>query len=343
MISILVPNYNNARYLPERFDTILAQTFSEFEVIVCDSYSTDGAWEIICGYAKRDSRIRAYQVPKQGVYAGWNECVKRARGSYVYMATSDDTMAPDCLHRLIQMLEHHPDCGLAMCGLEIIDMDGNPVQSDHNWRSFPAAKFYMSTFDKRHIRRAPLDGVLAATLHCVWHSATQILVRSSVYERHGVYRTDLGSIADYEWNTRVAMHENVVYIPDVLATLRVHEGSASVQRGGYSVIDMQAKRNILSIVLSDLEQKRNDLVTLLRKSGWMDAFLFQEAVYNFREKRFWAFSDLHRLLRLSSCDVRLALKVAVASFRGKESVRRAFTHMLLSKTGMSLDKYITYL
>lgn len=85
-------------------DSILAQTLEEWELIVCDSFSDDGTWEYLQQF-KDDPRVRLYQVPKEGLYAGWNECLKRCRGEYVYIATADDTMAPACLEKMVGALE----------------------------------------------------------------------------------------------------------------------------------------------------------------------------------------------------------------------------------------------
>ena len=105
MVSICVPNFNTRAYLPERFNTIFSQTFTNWELIVCDSYSDDGGWEYIEELAKHEPRMRIYQTPRKGIYAGFNDCIKEAKGKYVYIATSDDTMMPDCLEWMVSTLE----------------------------------------------------------------------------------------------------------------------------------------------------------------------------------------------------------------------------------------------
>ena len=94
MVSILLPNLNNREYLPARFHSILNQTLTDWELIVIDGYSDDGAWGLIQECAKSESRMIVTQSPRKGIYAGINECLSRASGEYVYIATSDDTMAP---------------------------------------------------------------------------------------------------------------------------------------------------------------------------------------------------------------------------------------------------------
>src|SRR5438477_9294469 len=100
-VSICVPNLNTRPYLPERFETIFNQTFQDWELIVCDSYSDDGSWEYIQELAAREPRMRISQTPRKGVFAGFNDCIQLARGEHVYIATSDDTMSPDFLEEMV--------------------------------------------------------------------------------------------------------------------------------------------------------------------------------------------------------------------------------------------------
>jgi glycosyltransferase involved in cell wall biosynthesis len=83
--------------------TILSQTLADWELIVCDSFSSDGTWEYFQQF-KQDPRVRLYQVPKEGLYAGWNECLRRCRGEYVYIATADDTCKPELLEKMVAAL-----------------------------------------------------------------------------------------------------------------------------------------------------------------------------------------------------------------------------------------------
>ena len=104
LVSICLPTLNARRFLEPRMDSILAQTLTDWELIVCDSFSDDGTWEYLQQF-KDDARVRLYQVPREGMYAGWNECLRRCRGEYVYIATADDTMVPECLERMVAALE----------------------------------------------------------------------------------------------------------------------------------------------------------------------------------------------------------------------------------------------
>src|SRR5438093_5987405 len=122
-VSICVPTLNTRPYLPERFETVFNQTFQDWELVVCDSYSDDGSWEYIQELAAREPRMRISQTPRKGVYAGFNDCIQLARGEYVYIARSDDTMSPDFLEEMVAAFgpQYKPeDHWLANCGIQTV-------------------------------------------------------------------------------------------------------------------------------------------------------------------------------------------------------------------------------
>jgi glycosyltransferase involved in cell wall biosynthesis len=220
-VSILLPNLNNRPYLDERIRTITDQTFSDWELIIVDNYSDDGAWEFLRELAKTDSRIRISQAPRQGMYANWNNCIRLARGEYVYIATSDDTMSPKFLEIMINALDEHPGCDLAHCKLKIIDENGSPHPT-LNWDKFYCTTYFGDLIHQKHIRLAPHDGLLHCGVKTVYTSITQLLIRKSLFEQIGLFLTNYGSIADFEWEMRASLVADTIHIPEYLATWRVH-------------------------------------------------------------------------------------------------------------------------
>ena len=235
-VSICLPNLNNRKYLPERLESILGQTLQDWELIVVDSYSHDGAWEFLQQAAAKDNRFRLSQAPR-GLYASWNRCIRQARGQFVYIATSDDTMSPNGLEKMAAALEAHPECGLCQCGLRLIDESGQAHPS-MLWQGFPFPRFAGSWMNRPHIRRAPLDGVLHFALETVYTSITQLLIRRSVFERVGMFDENLGSTGDFEWGMRAGLLEDCVFVPEPLATWRLHEQQIS---GGNEALAARGK------------------------------------------------------------------------------------------------------
>jgi glycosyltransferase involved in cell wall biosynthesis len=206
-------------------ETILAQSTNDWELIICDSFSDDGSWEFFRKF-KDDPRIRMYQVPREGIYAGWNECLRRATGEYIYIATSDDTMSPHCLEQLLDPLVRRKELMLAACDYDLIDDEGHRLE-----KSGPndARNFYEKWMSVRSIRTGTSDFLAAVCLGPTWATMTTVLFRRSLLERTGLFRTDRGSFADYEWAMRAVLSSDIAFIPLRLATWRIHGSQATGQ------------------------------------------------------------------------------------------------------------------
>jgi len=206
-ISILLPNLNQRAFLGERLATIHAQTCTDWELIVLDSFSNDGAWEFLQSAAAADPRIRAAQAPRDGIYANWNRCLAQARGEFVYFATSDDTMAPGFLAAMVTALDAHPECDLAQCCLHAINGEGAIIPGW--WRLTGAARFLGDNYLRPHLRRAPYDGVLHAAMHTVYHSITQLLIRRRAFTKTGPFSTEFGPGGDFCWGMKAGLNCDV--------------------------------------------------------------------------------------------------------------------------------------
>jgi glycosyltransferase involved in cell wall biosynthesis len=224
-VSILLPNLNSRRFLEERIQTILDQTFMDWELIIVDNYSDDGAWEYFQQCAQKDARIHISQAPRGGMYANWNNCIRLARGEYVYIATSDDTMVSDCLKKMVGALERHPDCGIAVCCFRTIDERGNEIEG--SWESYGGNRALRERLKVMHTRFPPYDTIINCAWDTTWISITQLLIRRSALDKIGGFRIEFGSWGDYEWNIRSSLLTPRIHLPEFLATWRRSPGQAT--------------------------------------------------------------------------------------------------------------------
>jgi glycosyltransferase involved in cell wall biosynthesis len=126
-VSVVVPNYNHARYLPARIESILAQTFQDFEIILLDDGSTDDSVAILRSYAKHP-QVTHLVVNEQNTGSPctqWGRGIALAAGSFIWIAESDDIADPSLLEVLITRLRAEPNTVLAYCRSESIDEHGN--------------------------------------------------------------------------------------------------------------------------------------------------------------------------------------------------------------------------
>ena len=142
-ISVLIPCYRQARFLPEALDSVLQQDFQDFELIASDDASSDDTFSILQDYANRDSRIRIFrQSINLGMVENWNFCLTHARGEAVKLMGGDDRLVRvDCLSRQWQRLQA-PGVALVACGREIIDADARFLECIANlpYGFFPSSK-----------------------------------------------------------------------------------------------------------------------------------------------------------------------------------------------------------
>lgn len=128
-VSVLIPTYNYARYLPEAVGSVLAQEFADWELIVADDNSGDDSRTVLTDLARRDPRIRVHVHPANlGMVPNWNWCLAQARGEFVKFLFGDDRLArPDALGKMAAMLDANPGAALAASARQIIDETARPL------------------------------------------------------------------------------------------------------------------------------------------------------------------------------------------------------------------------
>jgi glycosyltransferase involved in cell wall biosynthesis len=227
LVSVCVPNLNTLPFLQERVESIFSQSYTSWEMIVSDNVSDDGSWQFFEECARKDKRVFIAQAPREGLYANWNNCIRRARGKYVYIATSDDTMASDCLEKLVAALEVNDDCDIAHCPLVITDHNGLPVNNP-KWPDITVFGHGVAELvNRRHVRRAPYDGLLYLTGGVAYVSITELLVRRTLFDRTGCFESRWGSNGDINWDMKAGLVANVVHVPDTWASWRMHPSQAT--------------------------------------------------------------------------------------------------------------------
>jgi hypothetical protein len=120
-VSVCIPTYNHAQFIGAAIESVLKQTFQDFEIIVTDNASQDNTAEVVECYASHDPRIRYVRNPSNlGMVGNWNLCLSLATGEYLQLLCSDDLLEPDCLAVLSGLFDQHPSAALASCARGII-------------------------------------------------------------------------------------------------------------------------------------------------------------------------------------------------------------------------------
>jgi glycosyltransferase involved in cell wall biosynthesis len=279
LVSICLPNLNTLPYLQERVDSIVGQKYANWELIVSDNHSDDGAWEFFEKLARRDNRVSIAQAPREGMYANWNRCLARARGELVYIATSDDGMAVDCLEKLVAALEQHPDCDVAHCPLVVVDEEGRPLENAW-WRDGLFGQSHPALVNRIHVRKAPYDGLLCLLGQQVYYSITEMLIRRSLFSRIGGFDSRWGAVSDFHWYMRVGLVTNTVHVPDTWASWRVHAKQATSFGDLYTIEHERKVEDMIQDAVRSCEAHLEPRVLAGLKSHWLEWTRGMRAYYS---------------------------------------------------------------
>ena len=199
-LSVLLPVYNGASYLREAIESILGQTYTDFELIVIDDGSTDDSLSVVREFA--DSRILVFSQKNRGLAASLNRAIGLAKGRYVARQDQDDLSLPGRFEKQVRFLDEHPTAGMVGTWARILT--GN-AETDrvHKHPSDNATLKFALMFDNPFV-----------------HSS--MMIRKSVFDSVGLYTTDPSRQPpeDYELWSRIARAYDVANIPEVLQIYR---------------------------------------------------------------------------------------------------------------------------
>jgi glycosyltransferase involved in cell wall biosynthesis len=204
-VSVCLPTYNRSGYLSQTLASVLAQTFTDFEVIVSDNCSTDSTPDVVG--ARKDPRIRYVRNERNiGLFPNMNQCLELARGEYVCILHDDDVYAPRFLEREVGMLDRHPSAGFVHCATYEIDASG---------------------VRRRLVRAYPDDCLRSRQEEFTRYLGGHNVNCSTVMGRRDLYRQTGGFdpaylCADFLMWLRLSLKADVAYVAEPLAAIRVH-------------------------------------------------------------------------------------------------------------------------
>jgi len=209
-VSVIIPTYNRAHLITETIESVLTQTFRDFEIIVIDDGSTDNTCSIVSSL-----QVRYFRQDNRGVSAALNKGIEIARGEYITFLGSDDLLIDDALDKGVKMLDAHTDVGFTY---------GQIYMMDENGRIFGLLK---SSFLNHS---SIVDGKkLIHELLCTYRvPIITTMVRRSCLDEVGGFSEETGNIAeDFHLIVRLAKRYAAAYIAQPLAKHRIHSESLS--------------------------------------------------------------------------------------------------------------------
>ena len=211
-LSVLMGVHNGLPYLPEAIESILSQTFTDFEFIIIDDGSTDGSGDWVEERAKSEPRIRFFRQEKAGLATTLNRALALARGEFIARMDSDDVSMPRRFEMQVRALREDPELVLLGAEVDFINDSGDRFCVRRH------------ALDHVEIRRRLLTGDGGALTH------PAVVYRSSAVERIGGYDEWMVTSQDVDFFLRLSEVGRVANLPDVLLLWRHHPESTTFTR-----------------------------------------------------------------------------------------------------------------
>jgi len=210
VVSVVMIVCNYERFLAEAIDSILGQTFRDFEFIIVDYGSTDESKSIASSFAAKDSRIKLHEVPTCSLPEARNAGCFLAHGKYIAIIDADDISLPERLMWEVEFMEKHPEVGLLGGAREWFDSKGRSL-------FVPGEPTEDNAIRAALVVRCPI-------------SQTTVLIRSEAFSLVGGYRAAFLQAEDYDLFLRISEHFQCANLEQVVAKFRVHGHQVSIAK-----------------------------------------------------------------------------------------------------------------
>lgn len=212
-VSVLMSVYNGERWLAESIESVLNQTFTDFEFLIVNDGSTDGSGEIINRYAEQDSRIHVFDKPNTGLADSLNYGIARAKGEWIARIDADDVCEPERLESQWGVVSTNPDLVFVGSGLVLIDAYGNRTAVHHYPTSHRRLVAHLTT-----ARKFPV------------HSS--VFFRAEAFRQVGGYRSRIRRSQDWDLWLRFSEVGKLTSTRKPLVHIRKHAAQISHEEGG---------------------------------------------------------------------------------------------------------------
>lgn len=224
-VSVCLPVYNGSNYLALAIESVLAQTFCDFELLIANDCSTDGTQKIIEKYAKSDARIKHWINEKNlRLFGNYNACIEKATGQYIKLFAHDDLLHPQMLEKMVAVLDNNADVSLVTTARCWIDENGNNIDARSDMEAKIMKPFAQNT-------RITADQAIGDTLkdktNWLGEPCAQMFRREHAA---GGYDTSFKQIGDLEYSYRLLQNGDYFFIADELCFFRRHAESWSQAR-----------------------------------------------------------------------------------------------------------------
>ncbi|MHA3062245.1 glycosyltransferase family 2 protein [Acinetobacter sp. ANC 4641] len=223
VVSVIVPNYNHSNYLKQRMDSILSQTYQDFEIIILDDCSTDDSLKVLNQY-KDYPKVTHFIVNDKNsgsVFRQWNKGVSLAQGEFIWIAESDDIASPVFLESLVDKLIGNEALGISFCQSNKINSLGEVYGDWINHTKEKEKNIFINSFE--------MSGNLFIKNFLIHQNsipnASGVIFRKSFYLKSGGAPEHLKTIGDWNVWVKILSFSNIYFCHEKLNYFRMHDSS----------------------------------------------------------------------------------------------------------------------
>ena len=232
-VSVIMPCYNHARYLSEAVSSILCQTYGHLELLIVDDCSSDDSWQVACGLAARDCRVKLIRhKTNSGLSKSRNDAMQASKGALIAFCDSDDVWEPRKLDVQVRLLQRNPAYDVTYCDTIIIDEAGQATgELFSRWR--PPPETASGWLFRELVQRNFIN-------------IQSVLMRRECMQHVGLFDEGIEWVQDWYYWIRLSRHCQFLYSTDACARYRVHSLSTNrVHEREYCVNRFRVFRRIL--------------------------------------------------------------------------------------------------
>ncbi len=256
MVSVILPNYNHSKYLAQRIDSILAQSYQEFELIILDDRSPDESREVIERYRDNPhvSHIVYNEENSGSTFKQWDLGFSLAQGEYIWIAESDDYADPKFLERCVEELEQSPDATLCYCDSHIVDAEGYSLK-DHFLQKYiePTNGEGAILYDGREFIAERL-----LVQNMIYNASMVVFRKRLLAEIDPIYKR-FRSCGDWLFWVMMANRGSVIRVAERLNYFRQHENKVSMSNSTHKMEALYIW--LLSIFMLRRDSESMELIT----------------------------------------------------------------------------------
>ncbi|MGI4022352.1 MAG: glycosyltransferase family 2 protein [Janthinobacterium lividum] len=330
LISVIIPNYNHAAYLNQRIDSILNQTYQNFELLILDDFSTDNSINVIEQYRNHPKvkHIVFNETNSGSTFLQWEKGITLAQGNYIWIAESDDYADHTFLESLVRIANQNSDAGLLYCGSNTVDEGGKNIGKLVQEVSNNRDGYYLNNgFD---------ECKNAFFFHPIVPNASAV-----IFKKENFYKVDASFkqykiCGDWQFWIDICFDNYIVYLPQCLNYFR--QSNTSVSRS-----DHYRKDNYKTFLLEKIKvslyayHKVKKQISLKQKLKYVDIYLFSVVLESSRRRISLAKSEIVYIIKslyyLSPSSILVFFKsFADVCFFGIRKINRKVKDKLSIKT-----------